>query len=164
MRALVPRADADPDAAGYRFFKAAVELPWRGHRPQLGERIQARRRRDAAIKIQLSRFALRVHGVADGAGGGAKFRIRAVCSIDEAALVGFAVAAADERLVAPLEPVASDDERMRERAFHEARVVSAALRLVAHGAEARLEHPAIHASKVEFADEYRLVHASIHYF
>ena len=89
-----------------------------------------------------------IHFLADLARGGAKRGVGPVAAIDEAALIRFAVASPYERLVAILEVVAPDEERVPKRAFHEARVGAAALRLVAHGAEASPEHSAVHAAEM----------------
>ena len=66
-------------------------------------------------------IALLVHRLADGAGGASELWVRTVADVDEADLICLAVAAPEKRLVAVLEPVAADYQRMLQTSFHEAR-------------------------------------------
>ncbi len=98
-----------------------------------------------------------IHCFADGAGSGGKLGVGSVADVDKADLVVLAIAAADEGLVAVLEPVRANEERVAERAFDDAAEASAAFALVADRAEARREHPAVHCAEVEFGVQDRTV-------
>ena len=95
---------------------------------------------------------------ADDTGRLDHFRVWAIAAVDEADLIGFAVAAADEGLIAVLEVVATDDMRVLHSTLDEAPESPGPFGLVGAGSRTTGSHAAIGAAEIERTDQNRFVY------